>query len=163
MSVVGTGQREGPNRLGLVIVGLAVLAACSYRGSVAAEPVIVPATTSTTVLSSPSKTSTTSATQPETVVSTPDLSVLIATIEAAMKGTSYEGTALEEPEVFIATAQLFCELLDQGLTVDEVLGEYLDRLSEGGAAAATDQEVRLAGVLLGVAIEVLCPEHRDAV
>ncbi|MEX2624067.1 MAG: DUF732 domain-containing protein [Acidimicrobiia bacterium] len=87
--------------------------------------------------------------------------MLIATIEAAMEGTSYEGAALEEPEVFIATAQLFCELLERGMTADEVLGEYLDRLSESGAADATEEEVRLAGVLLGVSVEVVCPEQGD--
>jgi hypothetical protein len=94
--------------------------------------------------------------------SIPDLSVLIATIEAAMEGTSYEGAALEEPEVFIATAQLFCELLDRGMTADEVLGAYLDHLSESGAADATEEEVRLAGALLGVSVEVVCPEQGEA-
>lgn len=110
----------------------------------------------------PDTTSTTPPEEPESAGSVPDLSVLIATIESATEGTSYEGAALEEPEVFIATAQLFCELLEGGMTADEVLSEYLDRLSEGDAADAADEEVRLAGVLLGASVEVVCPEQGDA-
>jgi hypothetical protein len=147
----------------LVIALAVVLAACGSGETIESDSSITLVPSSTTDGSPVAEaTSTTRPGEPEPVDSIPDLSVLIATIEAAMEGSSYEGAALEEPEVFIATAQLFCELLDQGMTADEVLGEYLDRLSEGGAADATDDEARLAGVLLGVSAEVVCPEHGDA-
>lgn len=143
-----------------------VLMACgSAEGNDASEadPKNALTASSTTGVSSvPDTTSTTPPEEPESAGTVPDLSVLIATIESAMEGTSYEGAALEEPEVFIATAQLFCELLERGMTADEVLSEYLDRISEGDAADATNEEVRLAGVLLGASVEVVCPEQGDA-
>lgn len=88
----------------------------------------------------------------------PDYAALIAAIEAEMAGTTYEGAALEDPEVFIATAELFCDLLDEGLTTDDLLAEYLDRLSDGGAVEVDEDDGLMAGVLLGAAIEIVCPE-----
>ncbi len=88
----------------------------------------------------------------------PDYAALIAVIEAEMVGTTYEGAALEDPEVFIATAELFCDLLDEGLTTDDLLSEYLDRLSDGGAAEVDEDDGLMAGVLLGASIEIVCPE-----
>lgn len=87
----------------------------------------------------------------------PDYSVLIATIESAMEGTSYEGAALEDPEVFIATAELFCDLLEEGMTQDELLAEYLDRLSDGGDTDVDEDDGLMAGVLLGASVEIVCP------
>lgn len=163
MGLAGGGHRV---RYVLVIGAVVVLAACGSSETAGSDPSVVPEASSTTASSSMSATArtitTTSGGEVEPHEGVPDLGVLIATIEAAMKGTSYEGAALEEPEVFVATAQLFCEMLDQGMTGDQVLGEYLDRLSDGGAAGASDEEVRLAGVLLGVSVEVICPEHGDA-
>jgi hypothetical protein len=91
----------------------------------------------------------------------PDYAALIAVIEAEMAGTTYEGAALEDPEVFIATAELFCDLLDEGLTTDDLLAEYLDRLSDGGAVEVDEDDGLMAGVLLGASIEIVCPEASD--
>lgn len=162
---MGPAQAGGRRLYGLVMVSALVLTACGSAQTPQTDPTIAVVGSSTTTSSVTLLTSTTSTTVAELAPadSVPDLSVFIATIEAAMEGTSYEGAALEDPEVFIATAQLFCELLDQGMTADEVLGQYLDRLSEGDAAAASDDDVRLAGVLLGASVEVVCPRHRDSV
>jgi hypothetical protein len=163
---MGAAHREGRSSHSLGIALAVVLAACGSgetADTVQLDSAVALSGGSTTAVSEVSDTtSTIPPAESEPAESIPDLAVLIATIEAAMEGTSYAGAALEEPEVFIATAQLFCELLDRGMTADEVLGEYLDRLSEGGAAGATDEEVRLAGVLLGVSVEVVCPEQSDA-
>ena len=88
----------------------------------------------------------------------PDYSALIASVESAMEGTTYEGAALEDPEVFIATAEVFCDLLAEGMTQEELLAEYLDRLSNEGELEVDEDDGLMAGVLLGASIEIVCPE-----
>ena len=90
----------------------------------------------------------------------PDYAALIAAVESAMESTTYEGAALEDPEVFIATAELFCDLLEEGMTAEELLTEYLDRLSDGGLVDVDEEDGLMAGVLLGASIEIVCPEQR---
>lgn len=89
----------------------------------------------------------------------PDYAALIAAVESAMESTTYEGAALEDPEVFIATAELFCDLLEEGMTAEELLSEYLDRLSDGGSVDVDEEDGLMAGVLLGASIEIVCPEY----
>jgi hypothetical protein len=125
--------------------------------------------TGTTPPTTVSSTSTEPPTEPEssttlsqpTSDSVPDYAVLIATVEAAMEETAYDGAALEDVEVFIATAELFCDLLDEGMTTDELLADYLDRISDGGTVEVDEDDGLMAGVLLGAAIEVVCPEHSE--
>lgn len=93
---------------------------------------------------------------------TADYAALIATIESAMEGTSYAGAALEDPEVFIATAELFCDLLSEGMTEDQLLAEYLVRLSDDGAVEVDEDDGLMAGVLLGATIEIVCPQEAEA-
>lgn len=92
--------------------------------------------------------------------STPDLDVFIAAINEAAVGSSYEDAALDDPEVFVGVGQLFCELLDEGLTVDAVLAEYLTALGDEETGAVSDDDALITGVLMGVSLEILCPEHR---
>jgi hypothetical protein len=92
--------------------------------------------------------------------STPDLQVFIAAINEAAVGTSYEDAPLADPEVFIGVGQLFCELLDEGLTVDAVLAEYLTALEDEETGAVADDDALMTGVLMGVSLEILCPEHK---
>jgi len=80
-----------------------------------------------------------------------------------MEGTAYKGAAVEDVEVFVATAELFCDLLDEGMTTDEVLADYLDRLSDGGETEVDEDDGLMAGVLLGAAVEIVCPEHSEAI
>ncbi|MFH1331078.1 MAG: DUF732 domain-containing protein [Actinomycetota bacterium] len=87
-----------------------------------------------------------------------DLVGFLATLEELLVGTSYEGEALNEPDVFVATGRLFCERLDKSDSADDVLSAYLDELA-GGVGAASDDELVLAGALLGAAVGALCPEH----
>lgn len=87
----------------------------------------------------------------------PDYAALVAAVESAMEGTSYAGAALEDPEVFIATAELFCDLLAEGMTKDQLLAEYLVRLSDDGAIEVDEDDGLMAGVLLGAATEIVCP------
>ena len=87
----------------------------------------------------------------------PDYAALIAAVESAMEGTSYAGAALEDPEVFIASAELFCDLLAEGMTKEQLLAEYLVRLSDDGAIVVDEDDGLMAGVLLGAATEIVCP------
>ncbi|MDH3306873.1 MAG: DUF732 domain-containing protein [Acidimicrobiia bacterium] len=118
-----------------------------------APSIEVPATTTTGTPGFPDSTTTTT---------TPDLAVFIAALAAALADTTYEGTPLSDPEVYIATGQLFCERLSAGSTPENVLAGYLNILTEGEIGNATADQVSLAGVLLGVSVEVLCPEEIDA-
>ena len=109
----------------------------------------------TTSAASASSGSTDELEDPEQV---PDLAIFIAAIEDAMQDTSYEGAALNDPEVFIGVGQLFCELLDSGATVDDVLSEYLDALADEDTGVIADDDATMAGVLMGVSLEVICPD-----
>ena len=91
-----------------------------------------------------------------------ELAVFIAAMEELVVGTVYEGEATNEPELFLATGWLFCDWLDDGDEPDVVLARYLDELA-GGVDAATDDQLVLAGALLGAAVGVLCPAHAAAV
>ncbi len=154
--------------LALIVVG------CGSTPSTAGDAVDTsakPETTSSSPATSPSATTapsssagTTSAApstttlQAETLQAEEDLVVFIATLEEMLAGTSYEGEALNEPDVFVATGRLFCERLNEGDSADDVLSAYLDQLA-GGVDLATDDELVLAGALLGTAVGALCPEH----
>ncbi len=109
----------------------------------------------------PSSSSTTAASSTSTettVAADEDLIVFIATLEEPLAGTSYEGEALNEPDVFVATGRLFCERLDDGDSLDDLLTTYLEQLA-GGVDIATDDELVLAGALLGASVATLCTEH----
>ena len=143
----------------LLLVGALLVGACGGQADVADTTI---ASTATEV---PAKPSTTTATTVTTVAAdefVPDYAALIAAVESAMQGTAYEGAALEDPEVFIATSELFCDLLDEGMTTDELLAEYLDRLSDGGVVEVDEDDGLMAGVLLGASTEIVCPEYSEA-
>lgn len=91
-----------------------------------------------------------------------DLAVFVAAMEELLVGTVYEGEAIKEPELFLATGRLFCDWLDEGDDPDGVLTRYLDELA-GGVDAATDDQLVLAGALLGAAVGVLCSAHAASV
>ena len=93
--------------------------------------------------------------------STPDVAIFIAAVNEAAIGTSYEDAALRDPEVFIGVGQLFCELLDDGLTVDSVLTEYLTALEDEETGTVADDDALITGVLMGVSLETFCPRHKD--
>ncbi len=149
--------------LALIVVG------CGSTPSTAGDAVDASATPETTSFSpatsssattAPSSSAGTTSAAPSTTTlqAEEDLVVFIATLEELLAGTSYEGEALNEPEVFVATGRLFCERLDEGDSADDVLTAYLDQLA-GGVDLATDDELVLAGALLGTAVGALCPEH----
>ena len=143
------------------LAGLALLlAAC---GGQANETQGGEQTTPATSTGSVGESSTTSTTQSmeATDDDVPDYAALIATVESALEGTSYEGAPLENGEVFVATAEVFCDLLDEGMSADEILADYLDRLSDDGAIELAEEDGLMAGVLLGAAVEVVCPEHSE--
>lgn len=125
------------------------------------QPTAAPVETSTTATAAastsqlPDPSPTTAA--PPTAV--PDLTVFIAAIDDALEGTTYEGAALDDPEVFIGVGQLFCELLSEGTTVDAVLTEYLTALEDDATRTVAEDDAFVAGVIMGASIEAICPEH----
>ena len=145
-------------------VVLLLLATVSVLASCADQAVEAEATGSTAEVESPPPTSappssnTTTTTVDEFI---PDYAALIAAIESAMESTAYEGAALEDPEVFIATAEVFCDLLREGMTTEELLAEYLDRLSDGGVVEVDEDDGLMAGVLLGASMEIVCPKYSE--
>jgi hypothetical protein len=90
-----------------------------------------------------------------------ELAVFIATIEELLVGTVYEGEAINEPELFLATGWLFCDWLDEGSDTDAVFARYLDGLA-GGVEEASDDQLVLTGALYGAAVSVLCPHHTQS-
>lgn len=92
----------------------------------------------------------------------PLLASFLAAVDDATRGTSQQGIAFEDPEGVIGTAVLFCDLLDEGLTVEEVMTAYVGALIEAeDRAPVTDAELALGGIILGAGVETICPEFRD--
>jgi hypothetical protein len=147
-------------KLQLLAVGLTVLlAGCGANDggtAFSADPAITTTTSSTTVQS------TTIVVEDESPTTTvPDYAALIAAVNDALAGTSYEGTALEDVEVYVATAELLCGLLDEGMTIDEALTVYLVRLAGERGIELDEDDGTMAGVVLGAAVQVVCPDHRE--
>jgi hypothetical protein len=94
--------------------------------------------------------------------SAPDLAVFIAAVNEAAADTSFQDAALSDPEVFIGIGQLFCERVGEGQTVDAVLTEYLTALEDGSSGTVTEDDAYITGAVMGVSLEILCPEHREA-
>jgi hypothetical protein len=94
----------------------------------------------------------------------PEAAVFLAAVDEGLAGTSYEGDAFVDPEAYLGTAVLFCELLENGLSGEEVLTAYILALSEasGGGDIPSD-DLLLGGVILGAGVQTLCPEFIGAV
>jgi hypothetical protein len=163
-------------RLLVALVLVLVLVACGSgssdvvesSGPTTASPSIVettvapgsyaPSSTTSTSLGTTSVGTSSSTSEP----SQEELAVFIAAMEDLLVGTVYEGEAISQPELFLATGWLFCDWLDAGDEPDVVLSRYLDELA-GGVDVATDDQLVLAGALLGAAVAVLCPSHAASV
>lgn len=133
------------------------LAACSTASAVVVDDAAsVPQTTLTTLIA-------TTGIDPGDVSAeeVPEAALFLAAVDQAMAGTSYEGDAFEDPETFLGTGVLFCELLESGLTAEEVLTAYVLALPESDEATA-DDDILLGGVVLGVGVETLCPVYTPA-
>ncbi len=146
--VVGCGST--PSTAGDAVDASATPETTSSSPAPSSSATIAPSSSAGTTSAAPSSTTTLQAEE--------DPVVFIATLEELLAGTSYEGEALNEPDVFVATGRLFCERLDEGDSADDVLTAYLDQLA-GGVDLATDDELVLAGALFGTAVGALCPEH----
>ena len=89
----------------------------------------------------------------------PEAALFLAAVDQGLAGTAYEGDAFDDPETYLGTAVLFCELLENGLSTEEVLTAYilaLSQASDGGDIPPDD--LLLGGVILGAGVETLCPE-----
>jgi len=143
-------------RLAPVMLAL-VIGACGSNTT--GRPVSSSPTSANAVASSATTTSSQAETQSTTTLAPPDFTRFIAAVDTALVETAYAGAALTDPEVFIATGQLFCELLDAGASQDEILSEHLDALAAVGNGEVTDADATATGVVLGASTEVICPQH----
>ncbi len=100
---------------------------------------------------------TTAAGTPAPVTDGPEYDVYLAALDHTLAGTRYAATVFEDPELAAATGLLLCERLAAGLAPGEAALEYVGELA-GDPAAATDDDLVLAGALVGAAGEALCPE-----
>ena len=113
---------------------------------------------------------TTTSTAPETTTTIADptdveiesAAIFLLSVDDVLQGTVHEGSPLDDPETFLAMGRLFCDLLDSGLSVDEVLGGYAAAIvvQYPEEALALD-DLRLGGAVLGAAVVVLCPEYEE--
>lgn len=145
-------------RGGILIVVAAALSACASASPlVTLEPPSPEVSTSAELPSA-------GTIPPDTIASTdiPLLATFLASVGDAMEGTTEEGVAFEDPAGVIGTAVLFCDLLDRGLSVEDVMTAYVAALADGDPARAVgEDELKLGGVILGAGVETICPEFRD--
>ncbi len=89
----------------------------------------------------------------------PEAALFLAAVDQGLAGTAYEGDAFDDPETYLGTAVLFCELLENGLSTEEVLTAYILALSQASEGEdIPPDDLLLGGVILGAGIESLCPE-----
>ncbi len=152
----------------LVLIALAT-AACSTEEStpttlapaalVSAEEGIP---TTTGVIETPATTTTIDTPGvPTTDPFEPIATVFIAALGDALAETAYADAPFNDPEVFIATGQLFCELLDEGADPEDLVTDYVTELTGTSIDEAGDDALVLTGSVLGVSVEILCPSHRQ--
>lgn len=157
---------------GVSLISVALLvAAC---GGTAASPTAVTSTTQITTttitgdgatLPTPATavtTTTSPATTTTTLLDIPQAALFLAAVDDALTGTAYQGAAFDDPEGFLATGVLFCDLLDQGLAVSEVVDAYAQALvSADPEQTVSAEELLLGGAILGAAITLICPRHLE--
>ena len=146
-------------------VAVLLLSACARLAAEPAPPSRQPTDVETaeapraTTTSAPSSTTTSTTRSPAPALNEVDLVNYVATIEEMLAGTEYEGQALAAPDVFLATGGLFCDQLDAGRTSDEVLIDYLETLTGGSVDEASDDDLTMAGAVLGSGLVTMCPHH----
>ena len=89
----------------------------------------------------------------------PQYDVFLAAVAVAVEGTRFKEAPFDDPEVFAATGLLICERLRDGAQSDDVVFDYLTELTEGDPSNADDDQLALAGALMGAATEALCPDQ----
>ena len=146
-------------RVTLLLGTVLLVSACGGGGPGEATGPVEDGDTMTT--SSPVTVATASA--PDPAGDELDLVTYVAAIEDSLAGTKYEGEAYEAPEIFLATGALFCEQLDTGVTPDGVVTGYIETLTGSSIAEAADDELVMAGGVLGVGVATLCPQHMGTV
>jgi hypothetical protein len=140
--------------MSIILLLFAVATACSSAPPLASTTVPAPAPPSTSS-STPASTSTTIAAE-----DFPAAALFLAAVDDALASTSYAGAAFEDPEGFLSTAVVFCDLLDQGLTVEETVNAYTSALIEASPGEAVEaDDLLLGGVILGASIRLICPQH----
>lgn len=142
-----------------IAVLIAVLAAgCSSLRAVTTTT-LPPATTTT----APPEVSVTTIPPTSTTLAAEDFpaaALFLAAVDDALASTSYSGAAFEDPEGFLATGVVFCDLLDEGLTIEETVDAYAAALVEAAPEEGVEAEdLLLGGVVLGAAIRLICPQH----
>lgn len=116
-------------------------------------------TTQTTNAETPDSTSTTNPVDlDEAEVSDAVLDYLTA-VEELLVDTAHEDAVSENPEVFVATGFLLCEKLTEGEAPADILTVYVETLTGNGIEEAADDDLALAGSILGSAVGYLCPQH----
>ncbi len=90
----------------------------------------------------------------------PAAALFLAAVDDGLRDTTYQGAAFEDPEGFLATGALFCDLMDQGLTIPEVVEAYTAALIQADSAdTVSADDLLLGGVILGASVRILCPQH----
>ena len=93
------------------------------------------------------------------VVTEEDLTLFIAAAERTLEGTAQESVVFDDPEIYIALAQISCDRFSAGETFEQIATDLLADIETDAAA----DETRLVGAVLGAATQTLCPEHADKI
>lgn len=129
--------------MGRLLVLFVVLTACASGGS-------------TPTVESPTSTSTTTPAE-SPVPSEQDIALFVANLTETLASPEVSQAVEGDPLPFVTSGALMCELLADGETPSQVLAGFLE--SFGPDPAESDRA--LAGALLGSAVNVFCPQHRQ--
>ncbi len=89
-----------------------------------------------------------------------DIAVLLASGERMLADGPYEGAMYAAPELYVASAQMVCSRLSEGVSIEDVISEFMaDNLLDAEAPA----DATLTGTVVGAGVQTLCPQHRDVI
>lgn len=148
---------------GLLLLMLALAGCSDAPTEPEAQTTTTPQPDEVISTNSTSTSSTTNA-PPETIPSedVPPLAIYLAAIDRGLVDTKFEGDVYLDPESFVSTGRLFCNLLEVGLTPTEVLESYIAALQQE-QVEFEDDDLVLGGVILGASVQIICPEFLELV
>lgn len=140
-----------------LLLSCALVAACAGPDAAGSDQSTVVSSTPTTALPSAGPVTSTEPTVDHAQTpAAPAYDVFLAAVAEAVEGTWYAETPFDHPEVVVSTGLVMCEALDEGLSPDEVVLEYLSDLTSADPTTASEDQLVLAGALIGGAEAALC-------
>lgn len=89
----------------------------------------------------------------------PAYDVFLAAVGETVADTRFTDVPFDEPELTVATGLALCEAVAADGDTDTVISDFLAGLAGGDPSTADDEQLVLAGAILGAAETTLCSDE----